>query len=532
MRSIEVDTVLNNLGNNRVQDYARQEQGLWQKLAKAGVSGSTMDAYGSAIRELQGLNETARLDRSAAGTSLSPGETLDLKAQLSRVNDLGTKAMREYLGGGDQVCRAPNNGETTTPKAAPAPAEAAGAPAGKAEATVKDNKAAATAGPTGTYRDTTTTLDQVGKGQGVLKEGDKGAGVTEAQGLLRQITGQGGKPKYDLGTSGAKQDGVDGFLGPKTKGAIEQFKKDQGLKSDGTGTLDQATLERMRAVAGASALDGAYAPGGTAASTTKPNTTPTASGTNAITNAPSTTTAGPIRFQNGELTVQGTAANEDIVMRRSGDKYRVEYARREGREVVERHALDVPADQLKSARVLGGGGTDRIWNGDGKAAGVDGAELITQGANSSIVNHGKGAKIGLEAQGFVDNFGDGATIVGTRDRTAGRSDWVANAGRGAEILAAPGARIDNTGDGARIKASGYNQINSVANGVAIHSRNHAPDRGNVVGDGNVLYFDEGDANGSVALSNLEALGQGILPGAARQKLTPNNPTVPTDISKK
>jgi hypothetical protein len=565
MPSIEVDSVLRGLNsNNRVQDYARQEQGVWQKLTRAGLSGANMDAYGAAIKELQGLNETARLDKSAAGASLSPGETLDLKDNIARVNDLGTKAMREYLGGGDSLTTGGDGAKGDAAAKATPPAAAAGAPStGRtttttpdtrgdtkaADAKAGDAKAAdakpASTGGTGTsYRQNNTTLDQVAKGEGVLKEGDKGPGVGEAQALLRQITGKDGKPKYDLGTSGENKDGVDNLLGPKSKASIEQFKKDQGLKSDGTGSVDKETLERMRAVAGASTLDEAYKPSG---STTpgKPaaaaecrierGTTEGSSstgGTNAIGNAPSNTSAGPIRFQNGEVTVQGSSANEDIVMRKNGDNYKVEYARREGDRVVERHSLEVPADQLKSARVLGGGGTDRIWNGDGKAAGVDGAELIVSGGNSSVINHGKGAKIGLEAHGFVDNFGDGAKIVSTRDRRADRSDWVANAGRNVDIVAAPGAKIDNTGDGARIRAAGYNQINSVANGVAIDSLNQAPDRGMIIGDGNVLRFDRGDANGSVAVTNLEALGQGVVPGLAKRRLAPTNAPVPEDISKK
>ena len=547
MPSIEVDSVLRGLNSsNRVQDYAQQEQGVWQRLTRGGMSGANMDAYATAIKELQGLNETARLDKSAAGSALSPGETSDLRDNIARVNDLGTKAMREYLGGGDSLTTGKEAPKAVATAKATPPEAAAGAPTtGRSSTTTTDTRvdakaadAPASTGATTSYRQSNTTLDQVAKGEGVLKEGDKGPGVGEAQTLLRQIKGQDGKPKYDLGNSGANKDGVDNFLGPQSKAAIEQFKKDQGLKSDGTGTLDKEALERMRAVAGTSTLDEAYRPSGST-SASKPTAAgecrvdgSTTAGTNAIGNAANTTSAGPIRFQNGEVTVQGSSANEDIVMRRNGDKYKVEYARRDGDRVVERHALEVPADQLKSARVLGGGGTDRIWNGDGKAAGVDGAELIVSGGNSSVINHGKGAKIGLEAHSFVDNFGDGAKIVATSSRRADRSDWVANAGRNVDIVAAPGAKIDNTGDGARIRAAGYNQINSVANGVAVDSLNQAPDRGMIIGDGNVLRFDRGDANGSMAVTNLEALSQGVLPGLARRRLAPTNAPVPEDIAKK
>ncbi|MBK6687095.1 MAG: hypothetical protein IPG45_21685 [Deltaproteobacteria bacterium] len=256
MPSIEVDSVLRGLNsNNRVQDYARQEQGVWQKLTRAGLSGANMDAYGAAIKELQGLNETARLDKSAAGASLSPGETLDLKDNIARVNDLGTKAMREYLGGGDSLTTGGDGAKGDAPAKATPPAAAAGAPStGRtttttpdtrgdtkaADAKAGDAKAAdakpASTGGTGTsYRQNNTTLDQVAKGEGVLKEGDKGPGVGEAQALLRQITGKDGKPKYDLGTSGENKDGVDNLLGPKSKASIEQFKKDQGQRATAPG---------------------------------------------------------------------------------------------------------------------------------------------------------------------------------------------------------------------------------------------------------------------------------------------------------
>ncbi|MBK6687094.1 MAG: peptidoglycan-binding protein [Deltaproteobacteria bacterium] len=249
MASIEADTALRGLnGRNRVQDFAQQHEGVWAKLILNGASGANVDAYGSAIRELQGLNETARLEKSAAGANLSPGETLDLKANIARVEDLGTRALREQINDGDLVCRAPTSTEGTGTSAAPATPAAT------------DPKASASSGA---YRPTDATLAQVGKGEAVLKEGDRGPAVAEAQSLLRQITGAGGKPKYDLGGYGDKGDGVDGLLGPKTKAAIEQFKKDQGLKSDGSGTLDKDTLARMQAVAGASSLDEAYRPAAT-----------------------------------------------------------------------------------------------------------------------------------------------------------------------------------------------------------------------------------------------------------------------------
>ncbi len=39
---------------------------------------------------------------------------------------------------------------------------------------------------------------------------------------------------YDIGTSGADNDGVDGIVGPKTKAAIRQFQRDYGgLQVDG-----------------------------------------------------------------------------------------------------------------------------------------------------------------------------------------------------------------------------------------------------------------------------------------------------------
>ena len=164
MASIEADTALRGLNDrNRVQDFSQRHEGVWAKLLLNGASGANVDAYGAAIRELQGLNETARLDKSAAGASLSPGETSDLKANIARVEDLGTRVLREQINEGDLVCRAPAASEAATSADKPTPA-----------ATTATPKAASSSG---TYRSNDATLAQVGKGEAVLKEGDRGPAV-------------------------------------------------------------------------------------------------------------------------------------------------------------------------------------------------------------------------------------------------------------------------------------------------------------------------------------------------------------------
>ena len=97
-------------------------------MTRGGMSGANMDAYATAIKELQGLNETARLDKSAAGSALSPGETSDLRDNIARVNDLGTKAMREYLGGGDSLTTGKEAPKAVATAKATPPEAAAGAP--------------------------------------------------------------------------------------------------------------------------------------------------------------------------------------------------------------------------------------------------------------------------------------------------------------------------------------------------------------------------------------------------------------------
>lgn len=404
MSSIEVDTVLRGLNNsNRVQDYARQHEGVWAKLLLGGASGGNVEAYGKAIRELQGLNETARLDRSAAGQSLSPGETMDLQASIAKVEDLGTRALRDQMSGGDLVCRAPSGEATRTDGATPAAQTER-----DSTRSTGDKKTSGSSEPntSGTYRSTPTTLAQVAKGEGVLRDGDQGAAVGEAQSLLRQITTTGGKPKYDLGAYGDKGDGVDGKLGPKTKAAIEQFKKDQGLKSDGSGTIDKDTLARMQAVAGASSLDQAYAPTGRSGANGKPGAGQASNQGEAVARTERSTaadaTAGAavgLRAAGREVgsvrEVKAGPRNALVVPGSNANAGRTFEVPTRGQEIVGRGmraagVVGMAYGAVQDAKSLGeAAGADTV-RGDGKHT-----EVIKEGAK--VAGHWAGAAVGAKA---------------------------------------------------------------------------------------------------------------------------------------
>jgi peptidoglycan hydrolase-like protein with peptidoglycan-binding domain len=352
-----------------------------------------------------------------------------------------------------------------------------------------------TRGPT-EYRDG-ASLDEVASSGKVLALGDRGEGVSEAQTLLRGIKNADGTPKYDLGAYGANGDGVDGKLGPKTAAALEQFKRDQGI--EGSGTLDASTLTRLRSA-------------GT--SCNKPEDAPD-----------DTRTAGPLTFRDGKLTVQGTEANEDVVVRRNGDDYDVDYARRGDRnEVVERQSLRIAAKDLTSAEIIGGGGTDRIWNGDGQRGAIDGAKIRTGADASLVTNHGRGADIRLGGKAFVDNFGADTAIVGSS-----RGDVIRNSGERARIDAGAFADVGNTGNDSRLRSAGYGNLLNVADGVTIDSRNGRDDRGVVLGNGNLANTDGTALDQGAFMSRVEAAWNGVDLRRARAEASPENTALPGDL---
>jgi hypothetical protein len=60
----------------------------------------------------------------------------------------------------------------------------------------------------------------------LLSVGSKGDGVVEVQTILHSLG-------YDIGSSEEFEDGIDGIYGFKTKRAVEEFQKDEGLLVDG-----------------------------------------------------------------------------------------------------------------------------------------------------------------------------------------------------------------------------------------------------------------------------------------------------------
>jgi LAS superfamily LD-carboxypeptidase LdcB/peptidoglycan hydrolase-like protein with peptidoglycan-binding domain len=85
--------------------------------------------------------------------------------------------------------------------------------------------------PTNSYSES-PTLDQIKKGDVVMRIGHKGSPVTEIQNILNRLN-------YDLGKCG-----VDGLFGPKTKKALESFQEDQSITV--SSSVDKVTLERLQ----------------------------------------------------------------------------------------------------------------------------------------------------------------------------------------------------------------------------------------------------------------------------------------------
>jgi len=84
--------------------------------------------------------------------------------------------------------------------------------------------------PTKSYSQS-PTLEQIKKGDVVMRIGHMGSPVTEIQNILNRLN-------YDLGKCG-----VDGLFGPKTKKALETFQEDQSLTV--SSSVDNKTLERL-----------------------------------------------------------------------------------------------------------------------------------------------------------------------------------------------------------------------------------------------------------------------------------------------
>jgi len=72
------------------------------------------------------------------------------------------------------------------------------------------------------------TFDNLLKGKQIIKKGAKGAVVRDIQRMLASITDPDGKP-YKLGTTGPKNDGVDGDFGPTLEEALFAFQIDNNL---------------------------------------------------------------------------------------------------------------------------------------------------------------------------------------------------------------------------------------------------------------------------------------------------------------
>jgi LAS superfamily LD-carboxypeptidase LdcB/peptidoglycan hydrolase-like protein with peptidoglycan-binding domain len=84
--------------------------------------------------------------------------------------------------------------------------------------------------PTKSYSES-PTIEQIKKGDVVMRIGHKGSPVIEIQNILNRLN-------YDLGGCG-----VDGLFGPKTKKALESFQEDQSITV--SSAVDKITLERL-----------------------------------------------------------------------------------------------------------------------------------------------------------------------------------------------------------------------------------------------------------------------------------------------
>ena len=83
------------------------------------------------------------------------------------------------------------------------------------------------------------TLNLVFKGKATLRAGSSPAAVKLLQAALRDLG------KYDLGDFGPANDGVDGKYGDKTSAAVKQFKIDENLGAQATGSAGRGVIFRL-----------------------------------------------------------------------------------------------------------------------------------------------------------------------------------------------------------------------------------------------------------------------------------------------
>ena len=89
------------------------------------------------------------------------------------------------------------------------------------------------------------TFDNLLKGKQIIKKGAKGAVVRDIQRMLASITDPDGKP-YNLGTTGPKNDGVDGDFGPTLESAVYAFQIDNNLGTEFDGIVGEETSTELK----------------------------------------------------------------------------------------------------------------------------------------------------------------------------------------------------------------------------------------------------------------------------------------------
>jgi peptidoglycan hydrolase-like protein with peptidoglycan-binding domain len=153
--------------------------------------GGTFD---TSTGELKGVELAEMVMVKASGGNLSNRDIADLQRELARSRSLGT--MPERLG------QAATSSSTKPPEAYT---------------------------QSGTY--------SVAQSDSDLREGFKGDRVSSLQQKLKDLG-------YDLGGTGSKSDGVDGFWGPKTQKAYEQYRRD--AEGQDSPSIRQRDVNRSR----------------------------------------------------------------------------------------------------------------------------------------------------------------------------------------------------------------------------------------------------------------------------------------------
>ena len=83
------------------------------------------------------------------------------------------------------------------------------------------------------------TINLVFKGKATLQKGSSPAAIKLLQAAVRDLK------KYDLGDSGPAKDGVDGKYGDMTTAAVKQFKIDENLGAQATGSAGRGVIFRL-----------------------------------------------------------------------------------------------------------------------------------------------------------------------------------------------------------------------------------------------------------------------------------------------